>query len=71
MPLQIRKSGDYIYDIIQKAAVMQKFKECMKMKKISKIVLAVLAFSAVALGAAAAIAAYKTKFHKKYITVCE
>lgn len=50
---------------------MQKFKECMKMKKCSKIVLAVLAFSAVVVGAAAAIAAYKTKFHKKYITVCQ
>lgn len=41
------------------------------MKKCSKIVLAVFVLSAVAVGAAAAIAAYKAEFHKKYITVCE
>ncbi len=41
------------------------------MKKSSKILLAVFVISTIAVGAAAAIAAYKTKFQKKYITVCD
>ena len=41
------------------------------MKKCNKVVLTVFMISAIAVGAAAAIAVLKSKFQKKYITVCD
>jgi hypothetical protein len=43
----------------------------MKMKKCNKVLLTVFMISAIAVGAAAAIAVLKSKFQKKYITVCD
>lgn len=41
------------------------------MKKCNKILLAIFVVSTIVVGAVAAIAVYKTKFKKKYITVCD
>lgn len=47
------------------------FKGDVHMKNFTKFILAVLAVCAAVVGVASAIAIYKTKFNKKYITVCE
>jgi len=42
-----------------------------QMKNFAKIILAVLVVCTAVVGFASAVAIYKTKFNKKYITVCE
>ena len=47
------------------------FKGDVQMKNFAKIILAVMVVCTVVVGFASAVAIYKTKFNKKYITVCE